>query len=354
MRTSSFALTLLRRALHVLFVVLLAVGVRSVLAGVCAAILLAWYLVGILLARRTRDQRVAIAWLLVLTAGWLGLVLISTDFVWVVFALMLLHLQMLPMRLAATAMVGLTGVAIAVGASRGFAGVLGPIIGAGVATVMTVVYKGLRDESAANARLTAELAVAGERERLAREIHDTVAQGLSSIVLLLQSATAKDHIGTALDTARSNLEEARRLVRAMTPAELDGRPLADALTRLVATAGELGLSAETIVDGDPAPLPTAVEVALLRVAQGALANVQSHADAQRVRLTLTYQPDAVLLDVVDDGRGFDPALPPGTAPTSGTGIGLAAMRSRIAEVGGELVVESAPGAGTAVGARIPT
>ncbi|AHI00781.1 sensor histidine kinase [Kutzneria viridogrisea] len=349
MRTSSFALVLLRRSLHVLFFVLLAVGVRSVPTAVCAAVLLAWYLVGVLLARRTRQRAVAVWWLLVLTAGWVGLVLLSADFVWVAFALMLLHLQMLPMRLAVTAMVGLTAVAAFVGGQRGFAGVLGPVIGAGIATVMTIVYKGLRDESEANAALTAELAVAAERERMAREIHDTVAQGLSSIVLLLQSANAGEHLDTALGTARDSLEQARRVVRAMTPAELDGRPLADALRRL-ATAQR----AEFLVDGDPVPLATQVEVTLLRVAQGGLANVRAHAAADRVRVTLTYQPGAVSLDVVDDGRGFDPARPPGSAPTSGTGVGLSAMRARLAEVGGQLVVESAPGGGTALGARIPT
>ncbi len=117
------------------------------------------------------------------------------------------------------------------------------------------------------------------------------------------------------------------------------------------------------VSGDPVALPTDVEAALLRVAQSALANVERHAAATRVAVTLSFLAgaaageEAVALDVVDDGRGFDPeALPaPSDDVPGGTsgGFGLVAMRARLAELGGTLSVESAPGAGTAVAAWVP-
>ena len=94
-----------------------------------------------------------------------------------------------------------------------------------------------------------------------------------------------------------------------------------------------------------------MEVALLRLSQGALANVRQHADASRVTVTLTYQDDAVVLDVVDDGRGFDPAAP--RVRNNGSGFGLRAMRERLSDLGGTLTIEASPGEGTAVGASVP-
>jgi signal transduction histidine kinase len=105
-------------------------------------------------------------------------------------------------------------------------------------------------------------------------------------------------------------------------------------------------------DGEPVVLATAVEVALLRLAQGALANVRQHARATRVGITLTYSDHEVRLDVVDDGVGFDPRLV--TRPSAeGAGFGLRAMHDRLAALGGTLDVESTPGSGTAVAATVP-
>jgi signal transduction histidine kinase len=248
------------------------------------------------------------------------------------------------------------------------------VIGAGVAVVITRVYDGLRAEADNKARLVAELTAAqeqlaaterragtlAERTRLARELHDTVAQSLSSIVLLLRSArastppgTTPEPVTTALGVARGALDDTRRIVRALTPAELSERPLDEGLRRALGPLEHAGVRTSMTVDGERTDLPTPVAVALLRVAQGALANVTAHAAATRVAVTLTYQPDGVRLDVADDGRGFEPAQPARTAST-GTGVGLAAMRTRLADVGGTLVVESAPGAGTAISATIPT
>ncbi len=106
--------------------------------------------------------------------------------------------------------------------------------------------------------------------------------------------------------------------------------------------------------GGPTPLPTAYEVALLRVAQSALSNTARHARARHVEVTLDRADDAVVLDVVDDGTGFDPAgLPADLPDPAAGGFGLAAMRARLRELGGTLTIESAPGEGTALSARLP-
>ncbi|HEY7815479.1 MAG TPA: sensor histidine kinase, partial [Nakamurella sp.] len=354
------ALTLLRRAEHVLFVGLLLIGAgrcvtdrdHAVAAVIGALSLLGWYVLGLLLARRAAGPAVGLAWLLILTGGWCALIVLSANFVWLVFPLLLLYLQLTPLRFAVPAVVVLTAATItALGVHRGqldVAALIGPVLGAGVATVITLVYQGLRRESESRARLVIELTAAQqrlaaterragtlvERDRLARELHDTVAQSLASIVLLLRSAgssyteapePARRQLDTALDAARSALNDTRRMVRALAPAELVDRPLDKALQRILDTSSHLGLRTFFVVDGEPAPLPTSTAVALLRVAQGAVANVTAHAAATRVGVTLTFQPDAVSLDIVDDGRGFDPddATPSATA---GTGFGLRTMR----------------------------
>ena len=384
--TRPVALGLLRRAEHALFLGLLALGtVRAVLDGrpgwlVAAAVALGgWYAVGVALSRRSDDRRHGAWWLAVLTAGWVVLSLGSVDFVWVAFPLFLLHLQMLPFRTALGAVVVLTAYTVVVTAVHqgrfSVASLLGPVIGAAVTVVITVVYRDLREQSEARARLVAELTeaqdrlaaterragVLDERERLAREIHDTVAQSLSSIILVLRAAreayaeappSARTQLDTALTAAHAALEDTRRLVRALAPADLDGGSLPQALAALVAETRALGLAATLVVDGEPWRLPTPTAVALLRTAQGALANVRAHAGADRVAVTLTYQPSSVSVDVVDDGRGFDPR-DPAPGPTAGTGMGLTAMRDRLGEVGGRLIVESAPGNGTAVNATVP-
>ncbi|HEX6871769.1 MAG TPA: sensor histidine kinase [Micromonosporaceae bacterium] len=386
----SVPMVLLRRAQHVLFAGLLVLGtVRAVagphpaaVLGVAAAVA-AWYATGALLAHgptAIADRRLwpwlGAAWLVVLIAGWVALIALSAEYVWLAFALFLLALGMLPVGLDLVAVALLTASAvIASAAHRGGvdeAAVLGPAIGAAVAVVMTYVYRGLREEARSRAQLVHQLTAAqdrlaaaerqagmmAERERLAREIHDTVAQSLSSIILLLRAVAAQAPSGTneridvATRTAQHALEDTRRLVRALTPAQLAGQPLAQALGRLCEQTRAWQLDVQFMVEGDDYPLPTPVEVTLLRVAQEALANVRAHAGATTARVTLTYLPDSVNLDVVDNGRGFDPDRP-GAAPTAGTGLGLAAMRSRLAEVGGLLTIEAAPGQGTVLNAAIP-
>jgi signal transduction histidine kinase len=198
--------------------------------------------------------------------------------------------------------------------------------------------------------------VLAERQRLSGEIHDTVAQGFTSIIMLLQAvdaevgrepAAAREHLALALRTARENLAEARALVAALAPAGLEPGALDGALRRLTdAVPGQLGPPASFEVTGLAVPLPRAAEVMLLRVGQEALANVRQHARARQVQVRLTYGEGQVALEVTDDGVGFDPGPP-------GGGYGLPGMRARAAEAGGRLEVRSSPGCGTTVRVAVP-
>lgn len=210
----------------------------------------------------------------------------------------------------------------------------------------------LQDELLEQARATGVL---DERARMAGEIHDTIAQGLAGVVAQLEAAQSSEagrdqHIAAAQALARNSLAEARRSVRALQPASLSGGRLREALQHLVDqwSAGP-GASARLVVSGTPTEHPVEVEVELYRVAQEALGNAARHADAGQVTLTLTYTGDTVLIDVHDDGVGFDPAAPP---PTAG-GFGLRSMATRMSRVGGTLEVVSAAGSGTTVTAVVP-
>lgn len=203
--------------------------------------------------------------------------------------------------------------------------------------------------------------VLGERQRLAREIHDTVAQEFTSIVLHLEAAEGASngaagafgkHLTEARRAARTGLNETRRLVAALRPELLDGRSLAEALTRLADRwSDESGVATRVQLDegGSPA-LPREVEATVLRAAQEALANVRKHAEASEVTLTFSRIGDLVVLDVQDDGRGF---VPREERPGQGERLGLLGMRERAEQLGGRLLVESAPGEGTTVVLELP-
>jgi signal transduction histidine kinase len=197
-----------------------------------------------------------------------------------------------------------------------------------------------------------EAGVLDERQRMAREIHDTLAQGFTAIITQLQAAEQsgdwRKHVGTATRLARENLTEARRSVHALRPAQLENSALPEALAEVVdGWAGAQGVHVELTTTGTARPMHPEVEVALLRTAQEALANVAKHARASRVGLTLSYMEDLVTLDVRDDGAGFDPDL------VQSDGFGLTTMRQRMSRLAGELAVESEPGRGTAVSASLP-
>jgi signal transduction histidine kinase len=204
-----------------------------------------------------------------------------------------------------------------------------------------------------------------ERQRLAHEIHDTLAQAFTSVVTNLEAAEAalprdpsavRQHHGQLGRAARAGLDETRRLVWALRPAPLEDRPLLEAIGELVHEfSEESGIPAVFSVSGDPYALPEAAEAVLVRVSQEALQNVRKHGgdSLSRVALTLSCMGDAVALDVRDDGVGFDPAVLALNGLPDGGGFGLRAMRERVEGLGGSLVVESSPGEGTAIVAEVP-
>ena len=204
-----------------------------------------------------------------------------------------------------------------------------------------------------------EAGVLDERQRMAREIHDTIAQGLAGIVTQLEAAEqARDrpeawqrHVRKAIGLARESLSEARRSVEGLRPEPLEAARLPEALTAVAKEWSDLnGVPVEMVTTGDVQPLHPEVEVALLRTAQEALANVAKHASASRAGVTLSYMGDVVTLDVRDDGVGF--TVPP-ASDERGSGFGLSAMRQRMNRVAGTLAIESEPGGGTAISARVP-
>lgn len=199
--------------------------------------------------------------------------------------------------------------------------------------------------------------ITAERGRLARELHDTVAQGLVAVVTQLESiprdslpAQASERVENAKSLARQGLDEARRAVYALRPIALDQLDLTDAVAALVEAARvETGLDTELRVDGEPRA--TAHDAALVRIVQEALSNIRRHSAAQRVTVTLTYLDDELLLDIRDDGKGFDPAA--AGHPNVDGGHGLPGMAERMALAGGRFTVESEPGAGCVVSAAVP-
>ena len=207
----------------------------------------------------------------------------------------------------------------------------------------------LESSRAENARLSHEAGVAAERARLAGEIHDTLAQGFTSIITLLQAADPAlrdERLALAVRTAKENLAEARALVAALSPSALGSGSLPDAVRRQAARlAEESGPPCTFRTTGDERDLPTAVQVVLLRAAQEALTNVRRHADAREAAVLIAYTPTSVRLVVRDDGCGFDPA--------SAAGYGLTGMRQRAAQVNGTLTVRGDPSVGTTIELEVP-
>ena len=206
----------------------------------------------------------------------------------------------------------------------------------------------LAESRAEVARLSRE----AERRRLGADLHDTIAQGLSSVLMLVQAADAaidRDtaeahrHLDLAARTARENLHEIRAVLDVLMPTEQD---LPEALRRLTSRFEEETLLPTSLeLTGDPRPLEIATEVVLLRSAQESLSNIRRHAHAAAVTVCLRYEAKAVQLQVSDDGCGF------ATMETS-SGYGLEAMRSRATQAGGAVTVETGP-AGTTIRVVIP-
>ena len=206
--------------------------------------------------------------------------------------------------------------------------------------------------------------VSSERQRLARDIHDTLAQGFTSIVMKLEAAearmpsdlnTAQKYLAQARSIARESLTEARRYMWALRPETLERSSLPEALGRLAERwSQECGVDASVTVSGTPYPLPPETKVTLYRVAQEALTNCHKHARARQLMMSLSYMHNLVTLNVQDDGVGFDPAhsRPPSGEQGSG-GFGLSGMRERVEQLRGALMIESTPGEGSTLIAVIP-
>jgi signal transduction histidine kinase len=427
-------LRVLRVCLHSGFALLLLVAVVRLLgAGLqggdwlalgLALLLAAVYVLGTVLEKRHAtdpsrfDPRAySVWWLGAVCLLWLLLIWASADFVWLAFPLFFLQLHVLPLRLALPA-IALSTVLVIValwfhnsGADGGalqLPMVLGPAFGAAFAVVTGLAYRALyleaeNQRSAAEElrRTRAELArsqhnagTLAERARLAREIHDTLAQGFSSILLMGRSAekslddgdlaTARDRLRTVQDTATANLAEARSFVRGLQPPALAESPaqspaenaqqnpqpnpqpnppedpLVNSLRRLCdkteteAAARGTRLRCRFDLEGTPVELPNPYRTTLLRAAQASLANVWVHAKAGTAVVTLSFLGSEVAMDIYDDGAGFDPsAVTDPAGRPDGSGYGLKSLQERVTALHGSLDIESAPGEGTVVAIRLP-
>lgn len=219
----------------------------------------------------------------------------------------------------------------------------------------------LADQNADRARLIAELdrtrgelvetsleaGVLAERERLAGDIHDTVAQGLGGISMLLQAAEAETgpnaHITAARAQALENLEEVRSLVAALAPPALRRRTLTAALEDLTAGASPL---VKLQITGEVRPLPSETDAIVLRMVQEGLTNINKHAEADAAGVELHYDPAGIRAIIRDDGRG-------GATTTRPDTYGLMTMQTRIQRAGGQMSLESRPGTGTVISAELP-
>jgi len=221
--------------------------------------------------------------------------------------------------------------------------------------------------SAEHTQSAARLATIEERNRLAREIHDTLAQGLAAITLQLETADllatsrperAHEAILRALALARENLEEARRSVIDLRAAPLQDRTLPEALAALVqeTAAKDIDIEYRSIPSSDFPVLPPRLEAGVYRIAQEALSNVYKHARAQHISLTLSIEEDELCLYVQDDGCGFNPDEVTQFSSSGGLNgghFGLTGMSERVKLLGGTLCISSEPGAGTGIAACVP-
>lgn len=274
-------------------------------------------------------------------------------------------------------------IAVAIGQLSRFSGATEDLVGIGLQAVLSFlastmlglwIYK-IIDQSEDRAQLLAELDAAraelqladqrqgamAERERMSREIHDTLAQGFTSVVMLSEAALAQlrttrpDNAGqqdltTRLETinatARDNLQEARALIASTGPSQLQGGDLLGALERLAAAATQGGSDTSCTLPRRLPSLTSNQQIALLRSAQEGLTNIRKHAAASRVHLTLDHTGTELLLTVTDDGVGFEPGL-------NTSGYGLQSISARLGEIGGALTIRSGIGAGTTLEMVVP-
>lgn len=379
---------------HVIAVVLTAIGVsRAIGDGVALPVaivagvaILGWHTGGAIVPPRTTSRRLLVWWLIGFAAIWIAAVAVSAEFVWLAFLLWLLAGHLLPLRwglvFSASILVVVIIAPILHAGETSYADVLGPLIGGIFAFGISRGYLQLLRDAAERERLVTSLTTAqqemaelqdelalaqrhsgaiAERTRISRDIHDTIAQALSSIRLLAHAGNSRTDDEESSRTfaqieglAGDSLADVRRIVAALAPAELEDDALASALRRMLDRAHEeAGLAVDLRVDDTLPLLGTEVEVALLRTAQSALSNVRLHAGASRVVISLIDGQDSVRMDISDDGAGFDVAAWEQNAGIGSSSYGLRFMRARLRELGGGLDVESTPGEGTAVSAHLP-
>jgi signal transduction histidine kinase len=315
-------------------------------------------------------------WCAALVLTWIALVAAAPSFAWCAVPLAFVALRLLAFPLAVAAVAVMVGT-VSLAWTR-MQQAVDPTVFAGpacIAVLAVTAYRALEREARVRQRLLEDLrdaqddlaeaqqrvGASAERARLSRDIHDSVAQHLSSINLLLLATeqdwearpeAARKHVRQAAGTAREGLMEVRRVVHDLAPSRLGDAAGFPAALRAASnrTVQHSGIVLDIAVHGEAVPLPDEVAIALLHTARGALANVVEHAHAGHAGVTLTYQEGSVSLDVRDDGRGFDPAR---SRQRDGRGHGLSGMRDRAAALGGRLVVESAPGEGTALAVSLP-
>lgn len=328
---------------------------------------------------QSRSTTVTYGWCVVLIGCWMALVVLAPSFSWVAVPLAFVALRALPFAWASVAIIAM--LATVVTAWSAMQNRLDPTVVTGplaVAALAVIAYRALERESATRRELLDELRDAqvelaeaqhaagalSERTRLSREIHDSVAQRLSSINLLLQAAehrwthqdnAARDYVRQASLTARDGLDEVRRVVHDLASADLLSDHNGSALSSALAHAcDQISVDSEVKtqlqIHGNPIPVPPDTATALVRSARGALANVVEHSGATRATVSLTYQPDSVSLDVRDNGCGFSASK---VDTSNGRGRGLAGIETRARLFGGHLTIESNPGDGTAVAVSIP-
>lgn len=378
---------------HLIAAVLLITGtIRALTSGTpylvaiaAGAALSVCYLIGARLD--VADGPRARWWLLSLILTWIGATAISAEFSWFAFLLWLLAGKLLPALWSVLVAIGVLTILVLAplwhDGHVAWAGIIGPAIGGVFALGISRGYLRLLHDAAERERLLASLSRAqretvdlqdelaltqrhagqvAERTRIARDVHDTIAQAFSSIRLIAHAGIPRTGDETTARTLRQievlsgeGLADVRRIIAALTPAELEDRALPAALARLLERLREqTGAQTALQVDETLPDLPAATEATLLRVAQSALANVRLHAGATRVVMSLIDDGERVRLDVLDDGRGFDAlAWEHGEGSASDSGYGLGFMRSRLRSLGGGLEIESRPGDGTAVSAHLP-
>ena len=388
---SSEGADVMRNGIHILtatiLVIAILMSVRMSLAAaafnlVLLSVFAALYFVGSFYMDRM-SYALKLVWLAALTVVWIVDILVAPAGIYLLFVLFFFYLRVLGMVWGVIAVIFGTAVSVGIQFPQGltFGGVMGPVVSALVTVAIFYAFDRLHAINMERAALIRELmetrqqlaeteraaGVAGERQRIAHEIHDTLAQGLSSIQMLLHAANrdlganggagnvdkARERIDLARHTAADNLQEARAMIAALQPVALSQTSLVGALERMsegFAAAGELDIEVDS--DGMVHQLPMKLEAVLLRIAQGAVGNVAKHANATRARITVTYEDKCVRVDVVDNGDGFDLAAVQ-SRPAGLGHIGLAAMKRRAEEVGGEVVIESTPGHGTAVSVSVP-